>query len=98
MTFPTPQGDIIKYIDANELVVNKWEVRNIRNKVLHYTLLEGILYRRGYSSPLLRCVSFEKAQYVLAKVNEGICGDHSRGKVLDRGESRSDQTEWKLLF
>ncbi|XP_040995989.1 uncharacterized protein LOC121242153 [Juglans microcarpa x Juglans regia] len=73
---------IIKYIDANEVPNDKCEARNIRNKAAHYTLVKGVLYRRGYSTPLLRCISFEKAQYVLAEVHERICSDNSRGKML----------------
>lgn len=74
--------DIIKYMDANELLENRWEARKIWNKAARYTLLDGVLYKRGYSTPLLKCISFEEAQYVLAKVYEGICGEHSEGKVL----------------
>ncbi|XP_041011349.1 uncharacterized protein LOC121255135 [Juglans microcarpa x Juglans regia] len=74
--------DIVKYIDANEVPNDRCEARKIRNKASSYTLVEGVLYRRGYSTPLLRCISFEKVQYVLAEVHRGICGDHSGGKVL----------------
>ena len=67
--------DIIKYIDANKLPDN--EARKIRNRVVRYPLLEGVLCKRCYSMPFLRCVSFEEAQYMLVDLYEGIYGDHS---------------------
>lgn len=54
--------DIVKYLDANKLPDDRWEAKKIRNRVAHYTLLNGVLYKRGYYLPLLRCVSFEEAQ------------------------------------
>lgn len=53
--------DIIKYVDANELLDNRWEARKIRNRISRYTLLDGVLYKRGYFTPLLRCISFKEA-------------------------------------
>jgi len=32
--------------------------------------------------PLLKCLELAETQYVLAKVYEGIYGNHSRGKSL----------------
>lgn len=52
--------DIIKYIDANDLPDNRSKDRKIRNRVDRCTLLDGVLYKRGYSMPLLRCISFKE--------------------------------------
>ncbi|KAF5442795.1 hypothetical protein F2P56_035417 [Juglans regia] len=51
--------DILKYLDANEVLDDRQEARKIRNRAARYTLIEGILYRRGHSNPLLRCISSE---------------------------------------
>ncbi|KAG7944014.1 hypothetical protein I3843_15G075900 [Carya illinoinensis] len=58
------------------------EGRGRKSKAAHYTLLEGVLYKRSYSMPLLRCISFEEAQSMLAEVQVGISGNHSGGKTL----------------
>ncbi|XP_076936105.1 uncharacterized protein LOC143603077 [Bidens hawaiensis] len=41
---------------------------------LNYTLQGGILYRRSYLGPLLRCVDAQDANYLLREIQEGICG------------------------
>lgn len=66
--------EIIRYLDANNLPVEKWEERN--------TLVDGVLYRWGYSTPLLRCLSLEEAQYILTEIHEGVCSNHSSRKAL----------------
>ena len=40
------------------------------------------LYKRGYGTPLLRCVSKEDGHYVLKEIHEGICGNHTGGRSL----------------
>lgn len=34
------------------------------------------LYERGYSTPLLKCITKEQAQYVLQEIHDGACGNH----------------------
>lgn len=46
------------------------EVQKVRNRVARFF------------EPLLRCLSSEEAQYVPAKVHEGVCGSHMGGKEL----------------
>lgn len=69
--------DIIKYLNADKLHDDKWEGRKIKNRVSRFILIDGVLYKWGYFVPLLWCVSLEQAQYVLAEVHEGMCGNHS---------------------
>jgi hypothetical protein len=45
-------------------------------------LVGGILYRRGYSLPLLKCLPDEDASYVLKEVHHGVCENHSGAKAL----------------
>ncbi|RDX96690.1 Tf2-9, partial [Mucuna pruriens] len=40
------------------------------------------LYRRGFSSPLLKCVDAEEALYIIQEEHEGICGTHIGGRAL----------------
>ncbi|XP_022897512.1 uncharacterized protein LOC111411189 [Olea europaea var. sylvestris] len=45
---------------------------------------------RSFSSPLQRCVGREEATYILRKIHEGVCGNHSGGvslaqKILRQG-------------
>jgi hypothetical protein len=42
-----------------------------------YVLIGGVLYRRGYIEPLLKCLTNSEAEYVLKEIHEGVCGNHS---------------------
>ncbi|XP_022849886.1 uncharacterized protein LOC111371977 [Olea europaea var. sylvestris] len=56
--------------------------RKLRTRSARYTLIDNILYKRGYSTPLLRCLNEEEAQYALQDIHEGICENHSGGLSL----------------
>lgn len=43
--------------------------------------MDGVMYRRSYSVPLLRCVMKEKAKLLMVEVHEGFCGNHVWGKA-----------------
>ena len=47
-----------------------------------YTLINRQLYRRSFGGPHLRCLNDTEAQYVLAKLHEGICENHSGIRTL----------------
>lgn len=47
-----------------------------------------ILYRRGYTLPLLNCLSKDEATYVLKEIHEKVCSSHSRGRMLAHKEIR----------
>ncbi|KAL0448978.1 UNVERIFIED_CONTAM: hypothetical protein Slati_1454200 [Sesamum latifolium] len=47
-------------------------------------MIDGSLYKRGFSSPLLKCLNPDKAEYVLREVHEGSCGNHSGARSLAR--------------
>jgi len=51
-------------------------------RATHYTLIEGELFRRGFSRPILRCIAKEKAEYVMQKIHEGIYGYYSSPKTM----------------
>jgi hypothetical protein len=45
-------------------------------------LVDGVLYRKGYILPLLKCLSKEEANNVLREIHEGVCKSHSGGRIL----------------
>jgi hypothetical protein len=47
-----------------------------------FTLVNGMLYKRGFTLPLLKCVSPEEGNYILQEIHERVCGNHSRARVL----------------
>ncbi|XP_020205587.1 uncharacterized protein LOC109790774 [Cajanus cajan] len=82
------QGDknwmtnIINYLLTGESPTDPLEAQKIRKIATRYTLISGELYKRGVSSPLLKCLTPDQAQYILHEIHEGICETHSGGRTM----------------
>uniref|UniRef100_A0A2N9HAB0 Uncharacterized protein n=1 Tax=Fagus sylvatica TaxID=28930 RepID=A0A2N9HAB0_FAGSY len=77
---PSSQISILRR--RGRLPTDKMEARKLRIRASHFQLLDGILYKMGFSRPHLRCLSPEEANYVIREVHEGICGNHSGARAL----------------
>ncbi|KAK3042938.1 hypothetical protein RJ639_001014 [Escallonia herrerae] len=73
---------IIKFLSTGELPSERHEARNLRVKVARYALVEGVLYKKSFSLPYLRCLCPSESVYALQEVHEGICGQHLGGRTL----------------
>ncbi|RDY05097.1 Tf2-11, partial [Mucuna pruriens] len=80
---------IVGYLKEGRLPDDQVEANKIRKEAPRYTLVNGRLYRRGFSSPLLRCIDHEEAEYVIKEVHEGVCGTHIGGRALARKIARA---------
>ena len=58
------------------------EASKLRARSARFTIYRGILYKRGFSTPILKCVGKEDANYMLREVHEGICGNHIGARTL----------------
>ena len=45
-------------------------------------MVNETLYKRGFTLPLLKCVSPEEGNYILREIHVGICENHSGSRVL----------------
>ena len=66
------------------------EASKLRLRSVTFTIHRGTLYKRGFSTLILKCIAREDANYVLREVHEGMCGKHIgawalAGKVLRQG-------------
>ena len=66
------------------------EASNLRLRSARFTIHRGAFYKRGFFTPILKCIASEDADYVLREVHEGVCGNHIEaqaleGKVLRQG-------------
>ena len=73
---------IVGYLKEGKLPQERDEARKLRIKSAKYILMDNVLYKRGFSQPYLRCLAQDEANYVLRKVHEGACGNHSRARSL----------------
>ncbi|XP_057418383.1 uncharacterized protein LOC130712571 [Lotus japonicus] len=92
---PSIEGDLVALVDCQETWMNpiidilaggpsdvvKYSKAQ-RREAGHYTLLDGILFRMEFSSPLLRCLPPEKYEAVMTEVHEGVCASHIGGRSL----------------
>ena len=81
---------IIQYLKYGYLPEDKKQARQLRLKDAIYILYDGQLYKRGFSTLLLKCIGLAEGNYILQEIHEGVCGNHSEGqslahKVLRRG-------------
>ncbi|XP_027348001.1 uncharacterized protein LOC113859419 [Abrus precatorius] len=73
---------IIQYLTNNSLPNNPDSAKKIRMHIAKYLLLGKDLYRRGISTPMLKCLNDNQANYVMREIHEGICGTHSGGRTM----------------
>ncbi|KAK3010215.1 hypothetical protein RJ639_012479 [Escallonia herrerae] len=69
----SPEGFTIEYA---------LRFKNLCVKTARYALVEGILYKKSFSLPYLRCLRPSESLYALQEVHEGICGQHLGGRTL----------------
>ncbi|GJX76540.1 reverse transcriptase domain-containing protein [Tanacetum coccineum] len=73
-TWMTP---IHKYLTKEILPGEKKKARAIRRKARRYVVTNGVLYKRSFLGPWLRCVIPLQANYVLREIHEGSCNMHA---------------------
>ena len=70
---------IIRYLEHGTCPKEK---KAMKRQCSRYTMINQDLYRRGYSRPLLKCITEEQAEYVLKEIHEGVCGNHSKAQTM----------------
>ncbi|XP_057432026.1 uncharacterized protein LOC130724759 [Lotus japonicus] len=78
------RAPIVKNLTTGWLPPDKLEAKKLTRSASWYTIVNGDLFKRGFSTPLLKCLSKERAEYVLAEIHEGSCGHHPGGRSLAR--------------
>ncbi|CAL9011062.1 unnamed protein product [Prunus brigantina] len=79
---PTWMDLILQFLHNQTLPADPAEARRVRYRSARYLLLNGALYKRGFSLPYLRCLTPEEGHYVLREIHGGICGSHSGARSL----------------
>ena len=89
---PSWMDPIWDYITYGRLPDDLKEAAKIRMRSARFTNHKGSLYKRGFFTPIPKCIAGKNTEYVLREVHEGVCGNHIRaralaGKVLRQGYS-----------
>ena len=72
------------YIIDGRLPDDPKEAAKIRTRSSRFTNHKGSLYKRGFFTPILKCIAGKDTKYVLREVHEGICGNHIGARALTR--------------
>ncbi|GKC99761.1 reverse transcriptase domain-containing protein [Tanacetum coccineum] len=73
-TWMTP---IYEYITEETLHAERKKARAVRLKSRRYTVINGVLYKKSFLEPSLRCVGPLQANYVIREIHEGSCSMHA---------------------
>ena len=69
---------LISYLRTGVLPNGKDATRKLKVPASQFVLIKDVLYKRGFSRPFLKCLSYEEVDYVMREVHEGIYRNHSR--------------------
>ena len=82
MSEPSWMNPIWDYLVDGTLSSDPKETSKLRTRSARFTIHRGTLYKRGFSTHILKCVEKEDANYVLREVHGGICGNHIGARTL----------------
>jgi hypothetical protein len=58
------------------------EAKRLEHQSWDFTLIEGQLYKKGVSQPMLKCVTETEGIQILHEVHSGTCGSHAGPRAL----------------
>jgi len=76
------RGPLIWYITSGKLPTDSYERTKLKGRACSFTVLEGTLYKRGFITPLIKCLGPNEAQEALTETHDGICRQHLGAKAL----------------
>ena len=69
-------------LETGWVSTNVIEARKLSSTPLKHALIEGVLYKRSFVIPYLKCLNHQEAEVSLREVHKGICGQHLGGRAL----------------
>ena len=79
---PSLMDPIVQYINTGELPYDKRKTHKVQIQPTRFSLINRQLFKRSLDEPYLKCLTTEQGHYVLAKLLEGICGNHPGSRTL----------------
>ena len=73
---------IISFLLDGVLLDDPKKTSKLKTKAARFTVIQGKLYKRGFSFLLMKCVSEMEADYILREIHENICGNHIGARTL----------------
>ncbi|XP_071718686.1 uncharacterized protein [Rutidosis leptorrhynchoides] len=79
---PNWMTPIVEFLSTGTLPIDSIDARKIKMKASMYLLNKGILYRKYFLGPHLRCLNPTQAESIIREVHEGMCALHSGHKIV----------------
>jgi hypothetical protein len=73
---------IIRYIRNEEEPDDKAAAERIARQSAHYTIIGGLLYRRGAGGVLIKCIHLATGKQLLDEIHARQCGVHAASQTL----------------
>ena len=73
---------ILSFLQDGHLSQDAEGARKVRKRAARFTILNDILYKKGFSMPYLKCVNEEEAKYILEEIHGRVCRDHAGPRSL----------------
>jgi len=70
------------YLANGILPLDTVEARKVKKNSSKHTLIDGRLFRHGFTHPILVCVDGDQGTRIMEELHEGICGSHNGGRSL----------------
>ncbi|KAL0373494.1 UNVERIFIED_CONTAM: hypothetical protein Sradi_3265100 [Sesamum radiatum] len=89
--------EVIRFLTDGIEPENQKDAKALRRKESRFVMIDGELYKRGFSQPFLKCLTPEDENYVLREIQEEMCGNHLGGKAL-AGKSLRQGFFWPTML
>ncbi|XP_073120867.1 uncharacterized protein [Henckelia pumila] len=76
--------ELLEYMEKVELPKDPKKAYRLKQRSLRFVMVEGVLYKKSFSGPLLKCLGPKEAHYILKEIHEGCCGNHLGSYSLAR--------------
>ncbi|KAL0290422.1 UNVERIFIED_CONTAM: hypothetical protein Scaly_2670800 [Sesamum calycinum] len=73
---------VVKWLDEGSLLDDRWKTARLKTRASSFLLQGGVLYKKSYTHPLLRCLSQQEGLHVLKEIHSGCCGAHGRSWII----------------
>ena len=70
------------YLTNQETLVDDANMERTSHKAMLYTMVDGILYKRGHNGVLLKGITQTEGISLFHDIHEGICGSHISHRAL----------------
>ncbi|XP_016195145.1 uncharacterized protein LOC107636127 [Arachis ipaensis] len=100
---PSWMDSITDFLQNGKLPGGEKEAKVLRREAAKYTVIQGQLFKKRLSQPLLKCLHPDQMDYVLREVHEGCCCSDAilfenenggGGSILPSDESLRENDEW----